>query len=305
MSQKKDVLKEEIEKYYYNTKNNLKQAAKILNCSVTVLRRLIFSYGMSPKAKTWRLSEFKNMRFIQPKKDFLTMEELKKYYLDIPCNMFIGAKRAGCSVAFMRRSLVFHGISGKKRSWNPNRKRKIDILNDKEWLKKELETKSMYRITKELHTTPGNVSYYARKHGLVSINISMSDRVKAGMKKRHPNGFLGENASNWKGGRRRMGTRGCYISIYSPNHPNARDGGYVLEHRIIMEKYLGRYLTSTELVHHKNGDKKDNRIENLELISDRGTHTRDHFERSNRTELAELEVDRLRKLLIAKGINPN
>jgi hypothetical protein len=67
----------------------------------------------------------------------------------------------------------------------------------------------------------------------------------------------------WKGGRIKD-ERG-YISLNTPNHPHSRKG-YVYEHRLVMEKILGRYLTKDEHVHHKNRIKDDNRPENLELV---------------------------------------
>lgn len=72
----------------------------------------------------------------------------------------------------------------------------------------------------------------------------------------------GENASNWRGGRRKNRQ---YIYIYQPNHLNCDVNGYVREHRLIMEKQIGRYLEKNEIVHHLNGIKDDNRIENLQL----------------------------------------
>lgn len=77
---------------------------------------------------------------------------------------------------------------------------------------------------------------------------------------------LGKKHWSWKGGRVKTLPEG-YIHIYNPDHPNATKRRYVLEHRMVMEKYLGRYLKKWEYVHHKNGIKDDNRIQNLELAT--------------------------------------
>jgi len=77
-----------------------------------------------------------------------------------------------------------------------------------------------------------------------------------------------------------------YVRIWTSdiNHPrinlNKRDiqpsGGRVYEHILVMEKHLGRYLSESEQVHHLNGAKNDNKIENLHLVQDGVHHQQIH-----------------------------
>ena len=69
------------------------------------------------------------------------------------------------------------------------------------------------------------------------------------------------HSPNWKGGRRLL--RG-YVEVWCPPEVNPRRR--IFEHRLIMQKHLRRKLTNREFVHHKNGVKTDNRIENLEIV---------------------------------------
>lgn len=85
--------------------------------------------------------------------------------------------------------------------------------------------------------------------------------------------MLGHAPSNYKGGR--MVHKG-YILVLEKGHPQADRDGYVPEHRLVMEKHLGRFLRGEEVVHHKNADRGDNRIENLQLAESQSEHMRIH-----------------------------
>lgn len=66
-----------------------------------------------------------------------------------------------------------------------------------------------------------------------------------------------------------------YVTLLIHSHPNAAKNGQIMEHRVVMEMHLGRYLELNEVVHHKNHVKHDNRISNLEVL-DHAEHTTLH-----------------------------
>ena len=61
--------------------------------------------------------------------------------------------------------------------------------------------------------------------------------------------------------------KGDYVYAVVPGHPHATANGYVLKHRYVVEQSLGRLLSPDEIVHHKDGDKKNNELWNLEVTT--------------------------------------
>jgi hypothetical protein len=99
------------------------------------------------------------------------------------------------------------------------------------------------------------------KLGVVSQAV-LQTMKKFGIKRRTKSEVTrGEKHYNWKGGRYLH--KDGYVYVKAENHPRKSNRGYVFEHVLIVEKHLNRFLRKGEVVHHFNGIKTDNRIENL------------------------------------------
>jgi len=105
----------------------------------------------------------------------------------------------------------------------------------------------------------GNWTGFVKTMGLEPLKPNISPQCREATIKAHK----GKRSMAWKGGRF-IDING-YVMIYKPDHPNTTKKGYIGEHRHIMAGYLGRPLNKFENVHHKNGNRQDNRIKNLEL----------------------------------------
>ena len=140
-----------------------------------------------------------------------------------------------------------------------------------------------------------------------SINSICKKARKMGIKKAREMEFLnrsearkGTLASNWKGGIRK--TSGGYRQLLVPDHPRADKCGYVMEHIIVWERETGMILPPGLCIHHLNGDKTDNRIENLCVMQHRA-HTVFHHTGKKRSEETKRKIREARRRTNVKSYN--
>ena len=105
------------------------------------------------------------------------------------------------------------------------------------------------------------------------ISETLKRKIASGEIKR-PGPEKGVNHPNWNGGK--MITVFGYVLVKKPSHPFANNNGYVLEHRIVMEKHIGRFLKEEEHVHHLDFNKQNNKIGNLHLFRNNADHGKYH-----------------------------
>lgn len=93
---------------------------------------------------------------------------------------------------------------------------------------------------------------------------------KNGVTREFPTTKTGERHYAWKG---RLIDKDGYVLIHVKDHPRARKHtNYIFEHRLVMEEHLGRVLEPNEVVHHRDGNKQNNALENLQLFQSNGEH---------------------------------
>lgn len=226
----------------YNSGKGAPEISKELSVGETSIYRILSKVNIKPKdliksGERQGCRKFSNdieLEIVEKYKNGMTMESLSKEY--------------GCSGATAVRKILKRHNTETRKTGNKFREmthEERDLLTN-QW--KDAESKQ--KLCDILGVSRGTINCWLKQ-------IGITDHTKPRLR--------GENHGMWKGGRR-VENGYVFVLIY-PEDPMwcmANNAGYVAEHRLVMARHLGRPLNKNEQVHHKNGLRDDNRLENLQ-----------------------------------------
>ena len=158
-----------------------------------------------------------------------------------------------------------------------------------------LKNKYHCLTNEELITLFPDKTFLAIYKKAYSLNLKRDDDIKflnrSKSKKR-------EKSSNWNGGIRK--TNKGYVQLLMPEHKRSNKSGYVMEHIVVYEKATGIEIPQNCCVHHLNGIKNDNRIENLCMMTS-SAHTIYHHTGRKRSEKTKKRISESKRKKIEQN----
>lgn len=255
----------------------------------------------------------------------LDKNKIIEIYLNSDRNMDQAANVLGSTKKKLWKSLVYHGIKAKSRGApgkprpyaGKNQHPSPERIEHEKRVKENNKIKEKYgfipRFTEEqiqvLFNSPDfttrkaakklNCAYRYVEKLLIAYGLPIPENKKV-EKVINPKP---SDYDKWLDGSRRMNIKSSpYFHVYIPEHPNAGNNRSMPEHRLIAERKIGRLLKDNEVVNHLNGDKKDNRPENLEVLS-RNQHSAAHLNAVKKISVLQEEIKHLKKILDEHNIS--
>jgi len=214
----------------------------------------------------------------------LQWEKGKTATKELLADMYLTQKKTSCEIGNLF-DVSASAICNKLRAYGIERRPRAEDLNGRKF--------GRWTVIGEAGRNKRGKVIWSCRCDCGKQGISTTGTLKAGLSKSC--GCLlresarSRNGSNHPSYKNARWYRSGYAMLTDRHHPNADKNGKISEHVLIMTKHLGRPLTKGETIHHKNGIRDDNRIENLELRSGQ------HGQGVNVKDMVEFCVDYLKK----------
>jgi hypothetical protein len=226
----------------YSNLQSMRKAAESLQVSRGRVRLLLYKNGIKPSGST---TTYNNTTQRYP--ESIQLEIMRRHNdegwsIKELRDEFGGSQWAIQSAIFRNGGQTNPGITTKKN---------FDTRQIAEIIERYLAGESQFEIAISLQLSQAFVSTLLRSSDIETRSTHLA----------------GEKHPNWNGGVHIDGGGYRKVKIFSndPLKSMRSKSGHVAEHRLVMARHLGRLLNQSETVHHINGDKLDNRIENLQL----------------------------------------